>query len=85
MCKNGHFGLHIILINCIFYAKMINYNLFTIVFNYKMGLLPRILQKILDKASLAISSLLRPRMRPIPKSVFGTWKIYPHDGASNAQ
>ena len=33
MCKNGHLGLHIILIKCIFYTNMI---FFTIVFNYNL-------------------------------------------------
>ena len=50
-------------------------DLFTIVFNYnlyKNGSLAQNFTKIQDKASLAISSLLRPRMRPIPKCVFGT-------------
>ena len=55
-----------------FYTK---WNLFTIVFNYnshKTGSLAQNFTKIQDKASLAVSSPLRPRMRPIPKCVFGT-------------
>ena len=38
----------------------------------KLGFLAQNFTKIQDKASLAISSPLRPRMRPIPKCVFGT-------------
>ena len=38
----------------------------------KLGLLPIIFTKIQEKAGLAISLLLRPRMRPIPQCIFGT-------------
>ena len=50
-------------------------DLFTIVFNYnlyKNGSIAHKFYKIQDKAILAVSSTLRPRMLPIPKRVFGT-------------
>ena len=50
-------------------------DLFTIVFNYnlyKNGSIAHKFYKIQDKAILAISSTLRPRMLPIPKRVFDT-------------
>ena len=50
-------------------------DLFTIVFNYnlyKNGSIARKFYKIQDKAILAVSSTLRPRVHPIPKRVFGT-------------
>ena len=59
----------------ILYKKEFVYNLFKIVFNYNLhnnGSLAQNFYKIQDKANLAISSLLRPRMRPVPKCVFGT-------------
>ena len=55
----------------ILYKKRVYLQLYLITIYTKLGLLPEF-YKIQDKASLTISSPLRPRMRPIPKCVFGT-------------
>ena len=75
MCKNGHLGLPIILIICIFYTKEVSFAIFFYYNLYKTGSFDQNFtktEKIQDKAILAVSSSLQLRMRPIPKWVFGT-------------
>ena len=76
MCKNGHLGLHIILIKMYILYKN---DLFTIVFVYNLYKTGSFAQnftknrkKIQEKTNLAISSPLKPGCVPSPKYVFGT-------------
>ena len=52
---------------CIFYTKIIEFTICLITNYPKLGLLPRFLQKYITRPHMAISSSLRPRMRPIPQ------------------
>ena len=68
MGKNGHVGPYIHTHQDVYFIqKEVNLQFVLITNDPKLSLLPRFLQKYITRPYMAISSSLRPWMRPIPR------------------